>query len=436
MVLAVIGAAACGSSQPPGQASPPTTSPAKLSLAATAGAKPSADSGAAAIYPFRPTRYVLDGTLPDLGATAPVRKMNSHQVSAADVQRFADALGLVGTPAATAAGWELETSDAFLNVDNSSGIVSVSYGVGAPGSVGGSSGAGVGSVSSGAATPPDVVTIEPAPDATTPIDTTPADTTPVDVPNAADAQSIAQALLDRMGVLAGQDWSVAVSDSGSIAIACAVGTPCPTVPPEVSARTVTFSLVVDKKTVAGLDWSVTIGEHRRIESVGGQWATPEIVGSYPLRSTATAFAELQDGTAQYPGPQPMAADSGVAGSETAVGAPESTPTTASTPSTTPPEVVVHISGVSLGVARWDAGEVGGSVVDLVPTYTFHAVVDEGTPYDIEVLALDPSAVTFVKPVPAPEPKPLPPEPQPQPVEPQPQPVEPQPVEPQPAAKPG
>jgi hypothetical protein len=194
----------------------------------------------------------------------------------------------------------------------------------------------------------------------------------------------------------------------------------------VSARTVTFSLIVDKETVAGLDWSVTIGEHRRVESLAGQWATPETVGTYPLRSTATAFADLQAGHVQYPGPQPMAADSGVARSTTAIaGGPNAAPT-ASTPITAPRAVVVHITGVSLGVARWDAANVGGSVVDLVPTYRFKAVVDGGTPYDIEVLALDPSAVTFVKPVPTPGPKPLPPEPGR---------VEPGRVEPLPASKP-
>jgi hypothetical protein len=45
------------------------------------------------------------------------------------------------------------------------------------------------------------------------------------------------------------------------------------------------------------------------------------------------------------------------------------------------------------------------VVDLVPTYRFHVRIDAGTSYDIEVLALDPGAVTFTSPVPTPEPLP-------------------------------
>ena len=55
------------------------------------------------------------------------------------------------------------------------------------------------------------------------------------------------------------------------------------------------------------------------------------------------------------------------------------------------------------LARWDALDDGATVVDLVPTYAFHAHVDGGATYDIVVLALEPSAVTFVKPAPTPEP---------------------------------
>ena len=71
----------------------------------------------------------------------------------------------------------------------------------------------------------------------------------------------------------------------------------------------------------------------------------------------------------------------------------------------PARVVEHITGVSSGIARWNAYDHGHAVVDLVPTYRFHARIDEGTPYDIEVLALDPGAVTFTNPTPTPEPLP-------------------------------
>jgi hypothetical protein len=89
---------------------------------------------------------------------------------------------------------------------------------------------------------------------------------------------------------------------------------------------------------------------------------------------------------------------------------EQAPAIATTPALS--ALSVHVSGASLGVARWSAYDNGQPVVDLVPTYRFHARGDGGTPYDIVVLALEPGAITFTNPVPTP--KPLPPEPAPAP----------------------
>ena len=67
----------------------------KLALAPAApAAAPSADGAATAIFPVRPTAYVLDAALPDLGSRAVVRQMTPHAVSENDVQRFARAIGL------------------------------------------------------------------------------------------------------------------------------------------------------------------------------------------------------------------------------------------------------------------------------------------------------------------------------------------------------
>ena len=50
-----------------------------------------------AIYPkMAPPTFTLDGPLADLGATAPVRKLAGHDVTAADLARIADALGMHG----------------------------------------------------------------------------------------------------------------------------------------------------------------------------------------------------------------------------------------------------------------------------------------------------------------------------------------------------
>jgi hypothetical protein len=421
VAIAVMVAGACGSAVK--SASSPTTATTapvtKLDLASGARtATPSAPSAGAAIFPVRPMKYVLDAKLADLGTNAVVWRMHPHSVTATDVQHFTDVFGLTGSPTHTSTGWQVQGTSAVLSFNIGGGDVTVSYALSVPSAVGGSTG------SAGIATPPNTVTNGPlkvVPPAPSPVPTpapipTPAPvrtpTTliappvpPVDVPSAADATSIARGLLIRLGVLARQDWSTAVTDSGGVAVSCAVGMPCPTVPPEVSARTVTFSLTLDGTRVDAVDWSVTIGEHRRVESVNGEWATPAAISSYPLRSTAAVFADLQHGTAKYPGPEPMMAMSGAPAVEA--------PTIATSPSTaTIPTVTVHVTGVSLGVARWDAYNNGQTVVDLVPTYRFHARVDSDSTYDIEVLALDPGAVTFTNPFPTPQPLPAQPAPSP------------------------
>lgn len=424
--LVVAMAGACGGSAVSSGPGGPTTSPhpAKLKLAATAQeSAPTADAiGGAALYPERPTKYVLDGTLPDLGATARVWRMKAHSVDAAAVQRFADALGVAGTPARTPTGWQVQGADAVLQFEIAGGVVAMSYSRGVPGATGGSTGSGVAPDSG--ATAVDGAETKPAPPAPRVVPTDPVfdpppspPAAPVDVPSAADAQTMARALLDRFGVLAGQDWATDANDSGGVVSACPVGVPCPMVPPEVSARTVTFTLVVDGTRVDGEQWSVTIGEHRRIEYVNGEWATAADLGEFPLRSAAAVFADLQHGEARYATPIPMMAmDSGTsAGVAPDRAAPDSagtgiaTPGIAtappsplppsplpSTPTSIPAPIIVHVSGVALGLARWNADDAGTSVVDLVPTYRFRARVDGGEPYDIVLMALDPSAITFSK----------------------------------------
>ena len=417
VAIAVLAAGACGSAATSaGSPTTGTTAPfTKLHLASE-GRTATPSGAGAAIFPVRPTEYVLDARLADLGTSAAVWRMHPHSVTATDVQRFADAFGLTGSPTHTSTGWQVQSTSAVLSFIISDGDVTVSYASGVPSAVGGSTG------STGPAIPPNAVTNGPlkvTPPALSSVPTpapipTPAPvrtpTTvlalpvpPVDVPSAADATSIARALLNQLGVLAGQDWTTAVNDSGGVAVSCVVGMPCPTVPTEVSARSVTFSLTLDGTRVDGAEWTVTIGEHRRVESVNGEWATPEAIHSYPLRPTATVFADLQHGTARYPGPEPMTAISG--GSAVAAPALAPSPSTA-----TIPMVTVHVSGVSLGFAPWGAYDNGRTVVDLVPTYRFHASADGGSTYDIELLAVNPGAVTFTNPSPTPQPLPAQPAP--------------------------
>jgi hypothetical protein len=191
-------------------------------------------------------------------------------------------------------------------------------------------------------------------------------------------------LLDRLGVLSGQQWADEVSDAGGVAVSCAADVPCAPVPTTVTARTVTAELVVDGVRLPAVGWSVTIGEHDQVESVSGTWAEPQDVDRYPLRSTQQVFDDLRAGNARFAGPQPLAAAGAAIASPT--GDPE------------PSVVEVHVSGVSLGLARWDGTDNAEPVTYLLPTYRFHAHVGDGAPYDIEVLALDPTSFTVAGPV--------------------------------------
>jgi hypothetical protein len=349
-----------------------------------------------ALYPQRPTTYVLDGTLADLGADAPVHQLIAHDATAAEVERISGALGMHGTPARTETGWELRDGEAQLIVGPSTGLTSVEYlstaGAGSsPGSVGSSGGASTG-VDVAPPVPSETVPSETVPPETVPPATIPA---PVDVPSADAAANIAQSLLDGLGVLSGQQWSHSVSDTGGIAVACAAGVPCDAPPPTVTARTVTYALVVDGVAVPGVGWSVTIGEHRRVESVSGTWARPQVAGIYALRATQDVFDDLRNGRARYVGPQPL----------TAMGAPEIAPDPITGDTKPLPAIEVHITGVSLGRARWDGTENEHAVTYLVPTYRFHARVADGTPYEVELLALDPASFAIVAAPGTGEPKP-------------------------------
>ena len=359
VVLVPILGAACGGSTPSAHSHPPASvAPPRLHLGAGSGSVGSA-SLAPAIYPTRTAKYVLDGPLADLGASATVRRLVPHEVTDADVRRIASALGV--DPAA-------------VTISTAGGTTNVSYGFGSPQAVGGSSG------SSGASGPPAIST-PPASTSTT--------TAPQDVPAAAAAEQIARSLLDRMGVLGTDQWTTNVADSGGVVVSCPAGVPCPTVPPTlVSSRTVTFDRVVEGTTVQSAGWSVTIGSHGRIESLSGQWASLADAGSYPLRSTRAVFADLRAGKARSVGPQPM----------TAAGAPAIV-SPGPSPVTTP--FVVHITGVSLGYATWFAYDGTTAHTDIVPTYRFRARADGSTSYDVEVLALDPSAFDIVNPAPVP-----------------------------------
>ena len=342
----------------------------------------------------------------------------------ADVAHLATALGLHGSPTRDAAGYEVRDGDAILTVDTGGGATYVSYsssGNAGSGSSPGSTGSAGGSATNPAPGAPDApssppaqvdpappvpapdVTIEkpapvvvPSPPVTVPAVPMPTIPPAVDVPNAADAQSIAKSLLADLGVLGDRQWSYAVTDADGVAVSCAPDGPCvPPPPASITARTVTASLQLDGHDVPGVSWSVTIGSHRKVEWLAGTWAVPDAGTNYPLRSTNQVFEDLQHGRAQYVGGQPMIASDVQEIAPAVPNAPTDT-TNATGTTTTMPPLVVHVTGVALGTARWDGTDNGVPVAYLVPTYRFHATVDGGSPYDIELLALEPGSFTVAE----------------------------------------
>jgi hypothetical protein len=454
--IAVLVAGGCGSAASTDTSARPSP---KLSLAKASARTGAADSAAPSAMPFRLTNYVLDGTLPDLGRQALVYRWTGHAVDFAEANRLADALGIDAAPYATPDGFTASDPDATITITTTYGPTQISYSPGVPavdGSAGGSSGASS-PPSAGTGVAPDdpnsstvnekpVAIDEPVPTDPGVTELPPKLTPPVDVPNASDAEDIARTVLDRMGVLDGAQWDTEVHDSSGIAVTCVVGEDCSGTPQQVTARDVSFSLVLDGVKVSGIGWNVTVGEHRSIQSVYGEWGSAVVLGTYDLRSTADAFDSLQNGDANYGGREPMAVDDtpvkaqvepNTAVTEPAVAPPVEKPTgrepgvdpsggddpVVDTPLPTEPlpiepepePVDVHVTGVSLGLARWDAVDGNRNVVDLVPTYVFHTVLD-GVSSDVEELALDPAAIDFADPIPrgAPVPQPGAPTPEPQP----------------------
>ena len=457
--IAVLVAGGCGSA--PSKDTVARSNP-KLSLAKASARTGAADAAAPSAMPARLTNYVLDGTLPDLGSKALVYRWTGHAVDLAEANRLAAALGIDAAAYATTDGFTASDPDATITITTTYGPTQVSYYPGVPavdGSGGGSSGASS-PPSAGTGVAPDdpnsstvnekpVAIDEPVPTDPGVTVLPPKLTPPVDVPNASEAEDIARALLDRMGVLDGAQWDTAVNDSGGIAVTCVVGADCSGTPQYVTARDVSFSLVLDGVKVSGIGWNVTVGEHHSIQSVYGEWGSAVVLGTYDLRSTADAFDSLQNGDANYGGREPIAVDEtpvkaqvepDPAVTEPAVAPPVEEPTgrepgvdpsggddpVVDTPLPTEPSPIepepvepidVHVTGVSLGLARWDAVDGDQNVVDLVPTYVFHAVVD-GVSSDVEELALDPAAIDFAEPIippvpvpqrgaPTPEPRPAP-----------------------------
>jgi hypothetical protein len=368
------------------------------------------DSSALAPIGLRPYRYRLGGSLPDLGSDAPVARLEAPTVDDARIAAIAAAFGVHGEVQRTAgSGHTVTDGSARLSIDPTPGGWTVSFsgsalvGVG-PGAVPPSGGAGTSAGGSAPnpsrGVPPDVTLVLPPP-------TTPAP--PVDLPNDAEAERIARALLDRIGV--GGDWAVTVdTTSVGTGVACSPE-PCAR-PPETlpTARSVTLSPRFEGVTIAGLSWQVELGARGRVESAWGTLTQLRTLGRYPLQSVASVFADLVAGRGIDPQPIALA--------EVAPGGAQ--------PFHEIAPVDVTIDRVTLGYAVMPASDRGSAVVDVVPTYEFSGKTANGDAVSRSLVAVEASVTT---PSTVPGPKPTgpgatgpprgTPEPQPMPLEPAP-----------------
>ncbi|MGH8993490.1 MAG: hypothetical protein ACRDYV_02620 [Acidimicrobiia bacterium] len=241
--------------------------------------------------------YKVDGDLPDLGDKAVAWRVITPDLDRDDVIRWAEALGVSGTPVLRDGSWTVSSSEANFNAYPGDGW-SISYNRMRSETVSGSV-------------------------------------------SAADAERQARALLDRLGVLEGE-WRVETYESEiGIGYACAedlklreeelaridadatvsnaeapvASAPpsmpsmpsmpdCPPPPPPVKAQGVSFFPVVDGNRVEWGVWSVTVGPEG-IENLYGNWVTFEKGDEYKLRSVDAALEELRQGGQVMPMAEPM-----------------------------------------------------------------------------------------------------------------------------------
>lgn len=457
--------------------------PERLELAG--GGTPAAgnrDAASPAMIAPGPTEYRLTGTLADLGRRADVYRLTARPIDDGTVRRIAAAFGLPTTgdnalvrlpdgstwfggpdgeaPLAPNGGSvTVFPGGPTPTVNFSTTTAPPDFSRSEPGASGGDSAGSTGStdptcgvLEDGTITECPIAGTEPLPlidpdgaVVSPPTDGEPGTTeTPPAVPDAAEAERIARAILDEAGVLDGPGWAestVEVTETQAMTATVCAGDriPCPSPPPYVVARTVTFAPNLDGAGLSGSTWSVTIGDGGIVEAAYGDWATIDPVGTYDTVGTEAAFSDLQDGTAVFPGPQPLMAEGGPAvGGPADSGAPVAEPeipandagsgatppdgggASPGDPGTGVPEpmpvpgepepVVVKITGVSPGLMRWDTADAESPIAYLVPTYRF-AVESGGF---VEVLALTPDGFEIVSPTPpiTVEPQPMPGEPKP------------------------
>jgi hypothetical protein len=332
-------------------------------------ARPSIDPGP---MPWTPFRYVLAIPAPDLGSNAPVARLEAPPVDDARVRSNAADLGVNGVVERSPnGGRQVREGTALLILEPTPGGWALSYtrlsgGASSPGAVPGSGGSG----GSGGSTIVPPVPLEPvSPPTTAPI-------APANLPDAARAERIARALLERIGVTG--EWS-ATADTTSTGggVACAPE-PC-AVPDHIvlASRSVELHPRFNGIEIDGISWRVDIGDEGHILGVSGTWAELRTLRRYPLRSVAAVFGDLAAGRGIDPEPVPVYAND-LGG---AVPFPEIKP------------VTVTIDRVTLGLAVMPASDGGSAVVDVVPTYVFTGRTSSGFQVSRSLVAVEATVIT-------------------------------------------
>lgn len=364
--IGVISATGNGRARPPLVLHPAGNPPAKESPAVAD------DSGGIALS--APYRYRLAVTAPDLGADAPVARLEAPTADDGRIAAMAAALGLHGDVTGVAGGSRQVTEgSARLTVDPVPGGWAVSYGldggISSPGSVSPSGGA------SGASEASPESTIDPSVTASTVKEGPPVTEGPaVNLPEPAEAERIARSLLDRMAITG--DWSATTIDTASEGAACA---PEPCAIPDhvvVTTRVVELKPRLAGVAVDGLSWQITVGNNGDVVGVFGTWTTLRTLDRYPLRTVASVFADLEAGKGTSSFPEPM--------NTRELGAP--TPADATRP------ITVTIDRVALGFTVIPASDNGVEVVDVVPTYGFRGTTSGGGEFTQVLIAVEATVV--------------------------------------------
>ncbi len=249
----------------PGSSGQPAALPITLGSSTTARASGMADI---AMAPVRPTIFVAAPGLPALDGSAHAWRMAGAGPDEGAVARLGQALGLHDAVHAQDGGWTMGATGGPQLVVSAAGTHAWSWTFNPSATVTSPPMACARPLAGSAGIAGDTVT-------TYPCGNTPAP--PVGVPDQADAERQARAVLASVGFdLSG--WNV-------------------TSTADAYSATVTASPVLGGTAVEGLSTSVTFGAHGSVTYASGWFGTPQRADSYPLVGTKVAIAHLQKGDA-------------------------------------------------------------------------------------------------------------------------------------------